>query len=429
MTDADSTNQTIRRVSPTLFSFLSDLGLRAVYPQDIPFQAAQAKGKELNATIGQITDGHGNAMTLPSMSSTLSGMSPAEANRAFLYSPIQGVEELRQGWRGWQRRGRDAAQASTVPLVTVGLAHGISLAADLFSAPSRAVAVAAPFWGNYRQIFSTRTGARLLTAAAVVDGRYNCDAIAQALQDLPQGEPAIAILNLPWNPGGYMPTVAERQALRESLVAVAQMRPLMVICDDAYAGLVYEDEVPRESMFWDLNGAHERLVPVKVDGITKELAFFGGRVGFLTFPFPPDSEIALALESKVKCLVRATVGSPVAISQVIALHGLRDGSIEDEVERIRVVLEGRYHRLKQVFAAMTSRYLTPLPFNSGCFALVELSTELGQSSEQIRHRLLDDYDTGLVSIAPNFLRIAFCSMESEALPELVHRLQLAVDSG
>lgn len=429
MTEADSINQTIRQGSSTLFSFLSDLGLRAVYPQDIPFQAAQAKGKELNATIGQITDGHGNAVTLPSMSSTLSGMSPAEANRAFLYSPIQGIEELRQSWRDWQRRGQEESLVSTLPLVTVGLAHGISLAADLFSVPGRAIAVAAPLWGNYRQIFSTRTGARMLTAPAVVDGRYNCQAIAQALQGEPPGEPAIAILNLPWNPGGYMPTVAERLALKDSLVEVAQTRPLMVICDDAYAGLVYEDEVPRESMFWDLNGVHEDLVPVKVDGITKELAFFGGRVGFLTFPFPPDSEIALALESKVKCLVRATVGSPVAVSQIIALHGLRQGSIGDEVERVRLILEGRYHRLKQVFSEMRSRYLTPLPFNAGCFALVELSSELGSSSEQIRHRLLDEFDTGLVSIAPNFLRIAFCSMKSDALPELIHRLQLAVDRG
>jgi hypothetical protein len=34
-------------------------------------------------------------------------------------------------------------------------------------------------------------------------------------------------------------------------------------------------------MFWELAAAHPNLVAVKVDGGTKELSFFGGRVGFL----------------------------------------------------------------------------------------------------------------------------------------------------
>ena len=45
----------------------------------------------------------------------------------------------------------------------------------------------------------------------------------------------------------------------------------------AYAGLVYEPDVPRVSLFWDLIGSHSNLVPVKVDGATRELSFFAGR--------------------------------------------------------------------------------------------------------------------------------------------------------
>ena len=134
----------------------------------------------------------------------------------------------------------------------------------------------------------------MLTAPAYVDGRYNPRAIAEALAGLPEGEPAVALLNIPSNPGGYTPDPAERRATVESLLEEADRRPLVVICDDAYAGLVYEPEIPRESLFWDLAGAHPNLVPVKVDGATKEFSFFGGRVGFLTFALEPDSEAARA---------------------------------------------------------------------------------------------------------------------------------------
>jgi hypothetical protein len=45
-------------------------------------------------------------------------------------------------------------------------------------------------------------------------------------------------------------------------------------------------------------------------------------VGFLTFPFAPESGIAQALESKVKMLLRAEVGSPTATGQMVVLRGL-----------------------------------------------------------------------------------------------------------
>ncbi len=423
----NETSQAIHSEAPALFELLSDLGQRVQFPADIPFQAAEARDTELNATIGQITDGEGRPIALPQMTSVVEGLSAVDLDRSFLYSPVAGIDELRQSWREWQRRGRNESEASSLPIVTLGLTHGLALIADLFSGPGRAVAVAKPFWGNYAQTFKTRTGAAMFTAPAYVGNRYNCEAVAEALSTAPAGEPAVAILNLPSNPGGYMPTVDERDAILDSLVRVAEDRPLLVICDDAYQGLVYEEEIPRHSMYWDLAGAHDRLVPVKVDGATKELAFFGGRVGFLTFPFAPDSRVAAAIESKVKCLLRAAVGSPVSMSQMVALMALRSVSLEEEVERVRQILESRSRRLRELLAGLDGRHARVLPFNSGCFALLELNADQGRSSESVRRSLLENYDTGLISIAPNYLRIAFCSIAEESLPELVHRIGLALE--
>lgn len=432
-------NDTIRDASPALAAALSPLGSRAAFPQDIPFQAAQARQKEYNGTIGQITDGHGGALPLPSMAAALNGLDEAGRNRALLYSPVEGVAAVRELWRRWQRdrigAGRDGTLPSTLPLVTVGLTHGLSLVADLFAgAPDgrpRAVAVPQPFWGNYRQTFALRTGARIVSAPAYRDGRFNPTALQEALAGagLEPGEPALAVANFPSNPGGYSPTPEERELVVASLVAVADERPLVVVADDAYAGLVYEEGIPSRSMFWDLQGRHPNLVPVKVDGATKELSFFGGRVGFLTFPFEPDSPVAKALESKVKCLVRAAVGSPVAASQAILMVSLGYDGVRAEVERVRRLLAGRYRALRGALDGVDSEHLRALPFNSGCFALVELGEAplaAGLTADAVRRHLLDAESTGLVSIGERFLRIAHCSVDEADLPELVRRLARGV---
>jgi aspartate/methionine/tyrosine aminotransferase len=410
-----------------LLRALSPLGRRAYFPPDIPAQSAQARGKEINGTIGQITDGRGGAVPLPPLDEALAGLSPQDRNQALLYSPIEGMPEVRRLWRQWQRRHLSGDRLpSTLPLVTIGLTHALSILADLFGGEGKALALPRPFWGNYRQTFAVRTGAVVKSAAAYVNGRYNVHAVAEALDGLPDGEPAVTILNLPSNPGGYSLTLEERKEVIASLRGVAERRPLVVICDDAYAGLVFEPDIPRASLFWELIGLHPNLVPVKIDGATKEFSFFGGRLGFITFAAEQESEVGRALENKMKMLVRSVIGSPISTSQVLLLQALRQPDIETEIETIRRLLEGRYHALKKALAETDPRLLTVLPFNSGCFALVELPEALGLTAEQVRRHLLDHYETGLISIEPRYLRIAHCSVDAAALPELVRRLEKGI---
>src|SRR5215212_5640393 len=103
--------------------------------------------------------------------------------RAVCDGASEGLLEVRRRWRDWQRRsvdaGMDAILPSSLPLVTVGLSHGLSLVADLFGGEGKAVAIPRPFWGNYRQAFAVRTGSRVLTAPGYVDGFYNVRAIAE----------------------------------------------------------------------------------------------------------------------------------------------------------------------------------------------------------------------------------------------------------
>ncbi|MDH3403812.1 MAG: hypothetical protein OEP45_09380, partial [Acidobacteriota bacterium] len=90
MSDSDQLREPIAAASPALWAALSPLGRRVAFPPDIPFQAAQARGKRFNGTIGQVTDGGGRPLALAAIEEALA-LAPEARDRALLYSPVQGI--------------------------------------------------------------------------------------------------------------------------------------------------------------------------------------------------------------------------------------------------------------------------------------------------------------------------------------------------
>jgi aspartate/methionine/tyrosine aminotransferase len=312
-------NEFLAVAAPALWAALSPIGRRALQPASfLPLQTAEARGKAFNATIGQITDGHGAAVPLPSMAAALAGLDDAERSRAFLYGPVEGIPELRRAWRQWQRRGVSPEVASSLPMVTVGTAHARALAAALFAGEGRRVVLPHPCRAGDRELFTLRLGADALPCDCIHGGHFDPTAVTRHLAGLPEGEPAVVLLELPGESAGYVPVTRERAAFCSALTSAAGHRPLVVIVDDTWEGL----GAPSASLFWALAGRHPNLIPVKVDGSDGQLGFPGGRVGFLTFPCEPESDLAKALESKTKMLLRAEVGSPPAMTQVLLLRAL-----------------------------------------------------------------------------------------------------------
>jgi aspartate/methionine/tyrosine aminotransferase len=313
-------NAFLETAAPAVWAALSPLGRRALQPAAfLPLQTAEARGKAFNATIGQITDGHGTAVPLPSMAAALSGLEPAERSRAFLYSPVEGLPELRSAWREWQRRGVKPGVPSALPMVTAGTVQAQWLAARIFIPEGRTVILPGPFREEDRDLFELRLKARLSPCSCIEGGHFDPVTISRRLTDLPAGEPAVVLLDFPREETGYVPVSRECAALCGALAAAAEHRPLVVIVDDTWEGL----GTPSASLFWQLAGRHPNLIPIKVDGADGPLGFPGGRVGFLTLPFEPESDVARSLESKLKMLLRAEVGSPPAMTQMVLLRVLR----------------------------------------------------------------------------------------------------------
>jgi aspartate/methionine/tyrosine aminotransferase len=394
-TPADELNERLAAAHPAAAALLSGLGRRAFYPRGVPAQAAEAAGCRFNATIGQLTDGHGGALPLPAMARVLGPL-----GRGVLYGRQGGETALRAAWRG--RLLRDGAPESVgTPLVTVGITHGLALAADLFAGRGTPVLVPAPGWGNYRHIFGMRRGAAV-EGVPVLDGdRLAVDALAARLARLDR--PAVLILNFPSNPLGYVPSPAEAARLVE--VVAETPVPLAVLLDDAYAHMVWDGTRQATSLFGALvRRGGPRVVPIKLDGATKELFFFGGRVGFFTVGL--EGAAAAVLEEKAMGVLRATVSSCPHPSQLAALAALEDPALDAEVEALRELIRRRGEALR---AALDAHGLRPLPFHGGFFCLLPVPGD----AEALRRRLLAR-GVGVVSHPEvGAIRLAYASLTAE----------------
>ena len=328
----DPGNEVIREQAPGLWRALSALGRRVRQPEDfLPQQSAEARGKPFNATIGQITDGHGHAVELPALGAALAALPAAERSRALLYSPLEGLPELRQLWRERQRRGWPAEVPSSLPLVTAGPSLARQVLAELFAGEGGTVVLQRPAPAGLedaRELFELRRGARVLEVEA------DPAALAEALDGLPAGEPVLVLLAgaaAPSGPGQdtclrRLPDLWEKAAASRPVIALVEDGPAAVDAVGAGGADGAESAESAEGdggnqLFAALIGRQAGLVAFRIEG-TAKLGFPGAGLGFLTLPFEPDSRLAQELEKKLKMLLRAAVGSPAALTQVLLLAAL-----------------------------------------------------------------------------------------------------------
>ncbi len=234
------------------------------------------------------------------------------------------------------------------------------------------------------------------------------------------------LLNFPNNPTGYTVTEQEAVRIRDVLVEAAEAgNDVLVLIDDAYFGLVYEEGVLRESLFALLANAHERLLAVKIDGPTKEDYVWGFRVGFMTFGCGKNSpELYSALVAKLAGAIRATISNVANISQSLLVAAYADERYDEQRQTKYETLKRRYATIRAILAAHPEYgdMFEPLPCNSGYFMCVRVKG--ASDAETVRRRLLDEYATGVIAF-DRLLRIAFSSAPLDSLPVLFDNLYRA----
>jgi len=422
-------NEQISAQNPAIFEMLSDLGKNMFFPKGILTQSAEAKEKahKYNATIGIATEGSG-PMYLPCIHEKLSAFDPKDI---YPYAPPAGKPELRKLWREKMLRENPSMQGThfSNPVVTNALTHGLSIVGDLFVGQGDHLILPDMLWGNYNLTFGTCNGAIVKKHPTfTATGGYNVPAFKAVLEKTAAEKgKAVVLLNFPNNPSGYTPTVAEGDAIVAAILEVAKGGcNVVVVADDAYFGLFYEDSL-KESLFGKLANLHPRILAIKLDGATKEEFVWGFRIGFITFAAgngEPVPKVLEALEKKTMGIIRAKISNCPHPSQTFVIEALQSPKFLEQKEQKFQIMKGRALKVKQVldsskFNAAWDYY----PFNSGYFMCLKLKTV---DAEKLRIHLLDKYGVGAISIGSTDLRIAFSCIAEENIQELFELIYLAV---
>ncbi|MFA6399776.1 MAG: aminotransferase class I/II-fold pyridoxal phosphate-dependent enzyme, partial [archaeon] len=250
--EAEELNKIIKSNNPILFEFLSEHGKIAFMPKEgILAQSAQAKGKKYNATIGIAAEDDGTPMRLECIASKVA-LNPMDV---FPYSSSEGKQELRVEWKNQMLKKNPSLKAHvSTPIITTALTHALSMIGMLFLNPNDTIITHDLYWSNYKLIFGNAYDAKIQTYNTFKNNGLDISAMEEKLTG--SGK-KILLLNFPNNPCGYSPTKEERKEIVNAIKRCAEKgSKILVILDDAYFGLAYEENVEKESLFSYLADIH-----------------------------------------------------------------------------------------------------------------------------------------------------------------------------
>ena len=411
-------NELAEKLNETLgaaVEFFSPRGRRMYFPYGgILGQGAQAKKCAVNATIGMAFEEDGSALVMPSF-----GKRVGLDKSAFLYTGSFGNPDLRAAWREMMiaKNPSLAGKRFSVPVVTNALTHALRVAAELFAGEDDEVVAPDLYWDNYELVFKEAVGAKMRFFNTFSGGGFDAGAMKEALLS-GEGKKKILILNFPNNPTGYTATVADAERIVAAVKEAADAgKKIVVVLDDAYFGLVYEDGIHGESLFAEFSDLSENVLAVKLDGTTKEDYAWGIRVGFITFAMKGATDEQLkAFEAKAAGDVRSSISNVNSIGQKLALAAFSDPSYASEKREKYAVLKARYDEIKRILSEHPEYFSAyePMPFNSGYFMCIKPK---GIDAESVRLRLIEGYSVGTIALS-GLVRIAFSAVPLARLEQV-----------
>jgi aspartate/methionine/tyrosine aminotransferase len=420
---AEAMNKDLQAGAPQIFKMLSDRGKAIYFPyKGILGQSAEAKSAKINATIGTAFENDGSPLTLECMEAMVN--IPSDS---FLYAPSFGLPKLRDEWGNLLVIKNPGLKGKTFskPVVTSALTHALSVSGYLFIDPGDEILIPDLYWDNYELVFGETYGGTFSFYNTFVNGGFDVSAFSKALNSGKVGKKFV-LLNFPNNPTGYTPTVGEAKALIAEIRKAAEAgNQVIVVLDDAYFGLVYEEGIAMESLFSGLVDLHPNVLGVKLDGATKEDYVWGFRVGFITFGFQgAEASHLKALEDKAAGAVRGTISNAPCVSQAILLKAYTNPEYAAQKQQKYEILAERVKQIRATLKAHPeyAQSFEVMPFNSGYFMCVK---PIGVDLETLRKELIANYETGVIVLV-GLIRLAFSAVPTSMIDKLFANLHAAI---
>ena len=285
--------------------------------------------------------------------------------------------------------------------VTVGVSQGIDIVMRAIVNPGDEVILFEPSYVSYKPMVLMAGG------VPVVMPTYAKDDFApdfDALEKLVTEKTKAIFINYPNNPTGS----TLRKPDLERLVDLAQRHDLLILSDEVYAELSFEEE---HVAIVSLPGAKERTI--LLSGFSKAWAMTGWRMGYIAGPEPIISAALKIHQYSMLC-------API-MSQMAALEALRTGG-----DQVRKMCQSYFERRNLIVRGMNELGLK-CNMPHGAFYIFPCIESTGLSCEDFAWRLLEKYHVALVpgtafgACGEGYIRCSYAT-SIEELKEALQRI-------
>ena len=250
------------------------------------------------------------------------------------YAPMQGRSELREALvRKLRKENRIKTNEDEI-LVTCGSKEAILLSVLTLVDPSEEVIVPDPGYIGYRPIVEL-VGGKAVSLKSEENDKFEYH--PENLKKLITKKTRLIIVNSPSNPTG---TVFKRKTLEE-IADIAVDRNLMILSDEAYEKLVYDDA--RHISIASLNGMGKHVITTQT--FSKTFAMCGFRVGYAVAAKDIIKEMA---EFKLCTTISAPTFAQLAAVEALRGSGKYVEMMRREYDRRRKMLIKRLNQIPDV---------------------------------------------------------------------------------
>ncbi len=294
-------------------------------------------------------------------------------------------------------------------IVAVGVSEAIDLALRALINPGDEVIYHEPCYVSYSPSIVMAHGVAIPVATTKED---DFALKAEALEKVITPKSRVLMLNFPTNPTG---AIAPREDL-EKIAALCIKHDLIVLTDEIYSELIYDDEVPHTSIA-SLPGMKERCI--LLHGFSKAFAMTGFRLGYACGPAP-------LIDAMMKIHQYSMLCAPMT-SQVAAIEALQNGA------KAVAEMKASYHQRRDYMVRRLNEMGIDCHLPGGAFYVFPDIRKFGMKSKEFAMRLLEATDVAAVpgdafgDSGEGFLRCCYAT-SMEQIVEAMDRMEQFVES-
>ena len=197
------------------------------------------------------------------------------------YTPSSGLPELREAIAEKFLEDNGLTYEPSQVIVSCGAKHSCANAVLAVCDPGDEVIIPAPYWLSYPEMVRVAGATPVIVETSAASG---WKITAEQFENAMTPRTKMIVLNTPGNPTGAVYSRAELEALAE----VALEEEIIVLADEIYEKLVYEDA---EHVSIASLGEEIANLTVTVNGFSKSYSMTGWRLGYMGAP--PETAAAV----------------------------------------------------------------------------------------------------------------------------------------